>query len=90
MINNLRNLPKVTVCANNNFSSYGSPIERFFADNVHLSQDGTRLLSGNLIRTIFGSRSNPRPMYTGSQMDISQNRKKNMAAELARAIMNVL
>ena len=92
MFDKLRGLPKVTICTNSNFMSYGSPLERLFADDVHLSPNGTRLLSGNLIRTLFGPRTRPAytSLHSNSDMDTMQNRKRDVAAEIARVIMNAL
>ena len=91
IIHKLRDLPKITLCTNSNFLSYGSPIDRLFSDNIHLSPEGTRLLSGNLIHTMFGTKSKHRHVYYNDNENfINTNRKENIAAEIARATVSVL
>lgn len=76
---------QIFVCNNNNFNPYGSPLERFFVDDVHLSDEGTRLPSGNLIRTTFGPRMKSSKTHP-VMVDERQNHK-TLESEIANAIM---
>ena len=80
----LRGYRNISLCFNNNLGIYGLPNDKFYADNIHLNEVGTRLLSGNLIRTIFGHRTNdqrgsqrhaphtPLPSFTPVDTDTSR------------------
>ena len=86
--NGLRDSPNITLCNNNNFNYYDNPVTRYFADDVHPNEEGTRVLAGNLIRSVFKTKTNQQ--HSNLYRTRNAQYPNRLAENIARAIKDAL
>ena len=95
VVNDVRDSPVITVCNNNNFNHYDNPIPRYFADDVHPNEEGSRVLAGNLIRCVFKPQttqlnSNSYRPRNSRYSNMSNRSHESLADNIAWAIKDAL